>query len=308
MVEMKSAAPRAAKVSVVMPFLNTPERFLREAVDSVRCQSHVDWELLLVDDGSRQEIGELARHLADEDSARIRYLQHDRPGTYGSSRSRNLGLSFATGEFVSFLDSDDVWLADKLAEQLQILAQYPDAGMLFGNTLYWYSWTDSGRSGDRDYSPKLGIHSPRLFEPPSMLRHSLQGRIAVPCINSLLCRRNVLHDENWFEDSFTGMYDDQVLYAKFWINAPVIVVDRCWDKYRQHRDSMTAGGDRAEEHSIARRQYLEWIGEYLEKRSVYDANLMRTLAFERSISRYTKLGSLIRKGRRHFWQIMPSLR
>lgn len=308
MVEIESVVSHAAIVSVVMPFLDTPEPFLREAVNSVRRQSHSDWELLLVDDGSQQEISDVARQLASEDSSRIRYLQHDRPGTHGSSRSRNLGISCATGEYVAFLDADDVWLANKLEEQLKILARHPDAGMLFGNTLYWYSWTDGGRRRNRDYSPRLGIKSSCLFEPPRMLQHSLQGRVAVPCMSSILCRRNVLGEENWFEDAFTGMYDDQVFYAKFWISAPVIVVNRCWDKYRQHPDSMTAAGDRAEKHWIARQNYLEWITGYLETRSVRDANLMCTLAVERSISRHNQFGSLVRKGRRLFWRIMPALR
>ena len=308
MVEMNSATPDAAKVSIVMPFLDTPEPFLREAVGSVRSQSHADWELLLVDDGSRPEVSALARQLAAEDASRIRYLQHDRPGKHGSSRSRNLGLSFATGEFVAFLDADDVWFAEKLEEQLKILAGHPAAGMLFGNTLYWYSWTDDGPGANRDYLPRLGTHSSCLFEPPRLLRYSLQGRIAVPCISSILCRRNVLRDENWFEDAFTGMYDDQVLYAKFWINAPAIVVNHCWDKYRQHPDSMTAGGDRAEQHCAARQKYLEWIRGYLQARSVHDAQLVRALEFETCISRYNRLGSLVRKGRRLFWRTMPSAR
>lgn len=302
---MNSATPDAAKVSVVMPFLDTPEPFLREAVDSVCRQTHGDWELLLVDDGSQEEISGLAKQLATEDSSRIRYLQHDRPGTHGSSLSRNLGLSCATGEYVAFLDSDDVWLTNKLEEQVKILARHPDAGMLFGNTLYWYSWTDSRRSRRGDYSPRLRIDSSCFFEPPRLLQYSLQGRIVVPCMSSILCRRDTLGNENWFEDNFTGMYDDQVFYAKFWISAPVVVVDRCWDKYRQHPASMTAGGDRAEEHCFARQRYLEWLRGYLQTRCVHDVELMRTLEFERSISRYNALGSLVRKGRRVFWRIMP---
>jgi glycosyltransferase involved in cell wall biosynthesis len=291
-----------------MPFLNTPEKFFREAVDSVVRQTHEDWELLLIDDGSTPEISLVARELAESDPARIQYFQHDPPGTRGSSRSRNLAISHARGEFVAFLDADDVWLPGKLEEQLQILSQHPDIGMLIGNTLYWYGWTGDPDDRRRDHMPRLGTRPITILEPPRMLHYSLQGRIPVPCMCSIICRRKLQAEGNWFEDQFVGMYDDQVFYAKFWTIAPVCIVDRCWDRYRQHPASMTANGDKAKEHSATRRKYLDWIDKYVDSLQIHDAGLERALAFEKFIARWGHAASFFRKARRLFWQAMPSLR
>jgi hypothetical protein len=104
------------------------------------------------------------------------------------------------------------------------------------------------------------------------------------------------------------MYDDQVLFAKFWVHAPVCVVDRCWDKYRQHPDSMTAQGDKSLPHYRARQKYLQWLAEYLERNSVQDRGVWRALAFERIISRSRRLGSLFRKLRSLAWRVLPSIK
>src|SRR5260221_13006285 len=105
-------------VSAIIIFLNE-ERFLAEAVESVLAQSFVDWELLLVDDGSTDGSAALAGSFARKHH-RIRYLRHPDRANHGMSASRNLGLDHARGQFVGFLDADDVWLPNKLSEQLAV--------------------------------------------------------------------------------------------------------------------------------------------------------------------------------------------
>jgi glycosyltransferase involved in cell wall biosynthesis len=304
---MISSTASSSLVSVIMPFLDTPEAFLRQAVESVRAQTHRNWELLLVNDGSRPKISAVAHELVMSDPSRIRLLTHPDHARLGSSKSRNLGLAQAQGDYIALLDSDDVWEPAKLEEQLQLLADHPDAGMLYGNTLYWYSWSD--RSGDeaRDYLPRLGISSATLVAPPTMLRYSLQGRIAVPCTCSVIMRRDALPAEDWFEDEFVGMYDDQVLYAKFWTHAPVYVVDRCWDKYRRHPGSMNAHGDKSLPCFHARQAYLQWLRDYLERHRVMDRDVWRALAIERKVAKSRRLGSTFRTLRGYAWRLLPPI-
>ena len=156
-------------VSVIMPFLNTPERYLREAISSVQDQTYPHWELILINDGSESEISAVARNIASDDPDRIIYLSHPGEGNRGTSRSRNLGIEKASGELIAFIDADDVWLPDKLEEQVEVLARFPDAEMLCGNTLYWYSW--SGRDPDqtRDHMPRSRFRTTKLVQPPRML-------------------------------------------------------------------------------------------------------------------------------------------
>ena len=108
------------EVSIVLPTFNRL-RHLRAAVDSVLAQTFSDWELIVADDGSEAET---AAYLAAlEDPPRIRVLRLRHTGNPGAVR--NAALREARGEYVAFLDSDDVWLPQKLARQLASLRSHP---------------------------------------------------------------------------------------------------------------------------------------------------------------------------------------
>ncbi|HVX29430.1 MAG TPA: glycosyltransferase family 2 protein, partial [Nitrolancea sp.] len=111
-------------VSVIIIFWNA-EPFLAEAVASVVAQSHPDWELLLVDDGSTDGSTEIAKQLIASDPERMRYLEHPGHANRGMSASRNLGIAHARGAYLAFLDADDVWFPQALAEQVEILRAEP---------------------------------------------------------------------------------------------------------------------------------------------------------------------------------------
>jgi glycosyltransferase involved in cell wall biosynthesis len=106
--------PTPGLVSVVLPTFNR-EQTLARAVASVLNQSYRDLELIVVDDGSTDRTAEV---MAGFDDPRLRYLRLEKNG--GASRARNAGLRAAKGEFIAFQDSDDEWLVDKLARQLEL--------------------------------------------------------------------------------------------------------------------------------------------------------------------------------------------
>jgi len=229
-------------VSIVVPFLNPNERFFREAIDSVLAQSHPNWELLLVDDGSDETTRRIAAGMAEVRPGTIKLLQHDGHENLGTSASRNLGIRHAVGNYIAFLDADDIWLPNKLAEQVSVLEAHREAAMVFSNTLYWYGWT--GREADemRDFLPRLGIRTPCLIPAPRYLELSLRGRAAVPSASNIFLRRQSVEAVGGFERSFRGLYDDQVFYAKIWLEHGVYIMPGHWDKYRQHEGSMCAVG------------------------------------------------------------------
>ncbi len=112
-------------VSIVMATRNYA-RFLPEAVESVRAQTHAHWELVIVDDGSTDPTHEIVRPwLTDR---RIRYVRSDR---LGQSRAKNLGVALSRGPFVAFLDAVDAWEATKLDKQLTLLVPKPEVGVVF---------------------------------------------------------------------------------------------------------------------------------------------------------------------------------
>jgi teichuronic acid biosynthesis glycosyltransferase TuaG len=105
-------------VSVIMPAFNA-ESYLAESVCSVLNQSYTKWELVIIDDGSTDRTADVAQALSSADS-RIKCFSQPNGG---QGRARNAGLSRATGEAVAFLDSDDLWLSDKLRLQVAALLE-----------------------------------------------------------------------------------------------------------------------------------------------------------------------------------------
>jgi glycosyltransferase involved in cell wall biosynthesis len=112
-------------VSVVIA-VRDGERYLAEAIESVRRQTHAPVELIVVDDGSVD--GSAA--IATAYGTGLRYL-HQAPA--GLAAARNCGTEVANGAFLAFLDADDVWLEDKLRGQLAALAARPDVDAVFGH-------------------------------------------------------------------------------------------------------------------------------------------------------------------------------
>ncbi len=116
------------RVSIVVPVFNAAGT-LAATLDSVWAQTFGDFELLVVNDGSTDGTGAL---LAGQSDPRLQVID-GRHG--GASASRNRGVAQARGEFVAFLDGDDLWLTDKLRDQVMALEAAPDAALA-------YSWTD----------------------------------------------------------------------------------------------------------------------------------------------------------------------
>lgn len=115
------------RVSVIIPTYNR-SRLLGETVESVLAQSFTDFECLIIDDGSTDDTGEVAREMAARD-ARIRlYIRKNG----GGAAARAYGLSQARGEYVAYLDHDDRWAEEKLALQVEALDGDPECGLAYG--------------------------------------------------------------------------------------------------------------------------------------------------------------------------------
>ncbi len=107
-------------VSVIMPNYNG-EQFLSAAVQSVVNQTYQNWELLIIDDGSTDGSVEIARKWAAQDR-RIRPLKNIfKKLAHGPGAARNTGIQEAKGRYIAFLDSDDLWLPQKLSEQVAFM-------------------------------------------------------------------------------------------------------------------------------------------------------------------------------------------
>ena len=129
-------------VSVIIPTHNYAQ-FLAEAINSLRGGTYSDWECVVVDDGSTDDTPALVAALAASDP-RIVYVSQ---AASGPSAARNAGLATASGEFVQFLDADDLLGPRKLQYQLEIFGQHPEADIVYGGVRYFAEdGADDGRA------------------------------------------------------------------------------------------------------------------------------------------------------------------
>jgi len=261
-------------VSVIIIFLDAAP-FIEEAVESVLAQTYHKWELLLVDDGSTDGSTAIARGYVETYPDRLRYLEHKSHQNRGMSASRNLGIRHAQGEYITFLDADDVWFMQTLEEQVSILESQPKAGMVYGPIQYWFSWTGKQEDRECDYTEELGIPTNTTINPPVLLPLFLENRAAVP--SGFMVRREVVEAVGGFEDAFRGEYEDQVFCAKVCIHVPVYASGHCWYRYRQHQNSSVSIGHSTGQTYFARLSFLNWLAGYLTEQNVTDGRVWRAL-------------------------------
>ena len=112
------------KVSVIIPTYNRAE-YLGEAIQSVFDQTFEDFEILIVDDGSTDDTQQLVLSFHDP---RLRSFYQN---NCGISAARNAAIRSADGEYIAFLDSDDVWLPELLESQVAVLDRRPEIGLVY---------------------------------------------------------------------------------------------------------------------------------------------------------------------------------
>jgi glycosyltransferase involved in cell wall biosynthesis len=283
-------------VSVIIIFLDA-ERFIEEAIESVLTQTHRSWELLLVDDGSTDGSRALALKYVERHPDKLRYLQHPDHRNHGMSASRNLGVRHARGRYLAWLDADDVWLPDKLERQVALLDSLPEAGMVYGPTEWWYSWSSPAQAGRRDFVLPLGQPPNTLIRPPSLLLQFLKSEGHSPCMCSILVRREVVDRIGGFEDGFRGLYEDQAFCAKISLETPVFASSECSCRYRQHARSASALAQREGADRLARLRFLTWLASYLSARGNSDREVWQTLEQERRQCRYPRMYRLAGRAR-----------
>jgi hypothetical protein len=175
-----------------------------------------------------------------------------------------------------------VYLPHKLQEQVPILDAHPEVGVMYAATEYWYSWTGRPEDVARDWTwRKYGAKPDMVIVPPRLLVAFLEDGGTVPCMGSVLARRAAVERVGGWEESFQRICTDQVFHAKLCLAFPALIVDRCWDRYRQHEDSSCRTVARAGQTEAAFERYLTWLETYISEQRIDDpavhASLQRAL-------------------------------
>lgn len=138
----------SASISVIIPSYNSA-RWVAEAVESVLAQTLKPAQVIVVDDGSKDDTARVLKPYVDRGA--IEYVFQENCGV---AAARNTGIRRATGELIAFLDSDDIWHTRKLELQHQVLASSPEIGVLGTATFDWPGSTSPLPTGNRLYQAK----------------------------------------------------------------------------------------------------------------------------------------------------------
>lgn len=267
-------------VSVSIPFYNC-RLHMAEAIESVLAQTRQNWELFLIDDGSTDGGTEIARGYAARFPEKIRYLEHRAHANRGLACTRNLGVSASRGEYLAFLDSDDVWLPNKLEQQVSAMEAHPEAGLCYGPNENWYSWDAYSEAADH-VAPVAPAE--RLYLPPVLFVNNYPlGTYGSPCPSALMVRRSAFDLVGGFVEAFnpaTFQFNEDIAFlSKLYLHVPVYVSGSCSVRYRCRPDSMwfSVSGTMREEDG--RRFLFHWLHGYLQNQAVTDPAVWK--AFKR---------------------------
>jgi len=176
-------------VSVIIPTYNRAD-FLCSAIQSVLDQTFRDFELIVVDDGSRDNTREAVEGFTDP---RIRYVYQENKGISGA---RNTGIRNANATYIAFLDSDDLWLPQLLEVEIPILNTNQDVGLVYARaqSMDWSGEMLKGRI----------VGAPQRY-PDGTLKSLLYGDFV--CTITVVARRESLERAGWFDETLTTSVD-----------------------------------------------------------------------------------------------------
>lgn len=150
-------------VSVIMPSWNT-DRFIGESIQSVINQTYTNWELIIVDDCSTDSTDNVVASYKDD---RIRYLKNKKNS--GAALTRNRALREAKGEWIAFLDSDDLWMPEKLEKQINFMKE----------NKYALSYTEYEKIDEDDNLLNIYVSGPEIVNKRKMYHYDYIGQLTM---------------------------------------------------------------------------------------------------------------------------------
>lgn len=257
-------------VSVVIPTHNRAQ-YILEAVESVFAQTHPLFEIIVVDDGSDDGTRELLEPLAK--SGKLRYLYQERTGV---SATRNRGVKEAKGGLIAFLDSDDLFMPEKLEKQMALFSSERDLGFVHCG---FSKFDEKGRDlGYRDTSAYQGWVYPWML-------HEWSTLMAMPC---MLVRKEVFDKVGGFDEAMTWA-EDLDLWRRIGMKYRVGVVPQSLVKVRVHSAGTT----------FEKAASVQGFRRYLEKAFADDPALSKSFRKKAYARMYTNVAqNLLGGGKR----------
>jgi glycosyltransferase involved in cell wall biosynthesis len=213
------------KISVIIPTYNC-SAYLPEAIDSVLRQTYQDFEIIIVNDGSTDNTDEIIKPYLERYPGQVRYFSQLNEG---AAVTRNVAIRHSTGEYIALLDADDVWVPDKLEQEVVLLDQYPDVGLVHANITF------ISENGDRLYTPERNMKflSRNIFD-------NLYLRNADISCPTTLIRKECFNRIGLFDEKLSRLgCEDRDLWLRIAKSYKVMYIDKVLALYRVRKGSMS---------------------------------------------------------------------
>jgi glycosyltransferase involved in cell wall biosynthesis len=210
------------KISVVIPSYNRAH-LIAETIQSVLAQTFQDFEIIVVDDGSSDNTQEVISHFP------VRYFYQENKG---ASAARNTGIRLSLGEYIAFLDSDDLLLRHALQRGVEALNMYPEAGFSYGQ-----AYLMNEREQIFGLIKSSFVRHSSLVDGKEIIREMLTT-YTVP-INTTMVRRRCLNTIGGFDESLKTA-EDRAFHVSMAKRYPVVYIAEPLIKYRVHSGSTSA--------------------------------------------------------------------
>jgi len=218
---------RFPKVSVVIPTFNRRD-LIGETIGSVLGQTFGNLEILVIDDGSTDDTKRIVDSIGDP---RIRYFYQDHSGK--PAVPRNKGIKNARGEYIAFLDSDDLWLPDKLERQVGFLDKDPEIGLIYGQHLPFGNCIQK--------ATPLPIPSSSTAKSGIIFKSLFLSWNFIPCLEAVV-RHKIIEEVGGFdEEPALKAVEDFDLWLRIARIFRIQFIPEVMSKYRFHKDQIGSG-------------------------------------------------------------------
>lgn len=251
------------KVSIIVPVYNAGT-YINKCIESIRNQTLPELEIIIVNDGSTDESGEICYELAELDS-KIKVIHKENEGV---SATRNIGINYAVGEYIAFVDADD-WCADTMYEDLYKEADINKADMVFCN---YYTYK-GGKAIKNQELEKLISYNNIQENLISRILSVNGNRISGTCFRYIIKREFMKRYQLKFDDRFR-IYEDLLFTLQCLDHAKNVVITKEYLYYRLlHSRSTTSN----------------YIGNLYENLLGVHGEIQKLSTFNRTIGKYSQL-------------------
>lgn len=222
------------KISIITASYNY-ENYIKETIESVLAQDYANWEMIIVDDGSKDNSIEVIKEYCKKDS-RIKLYQHENAQNKGLAQTIQLGIQKANGDWITFLESDDTITSNYLSEKIIVAKNNPDVNLIFNN-INFFGNEEIVEKYIKGYCPfqdkmlaKIGVKNNLL----KLLKNKKKCN-PIPTFSCVMLKPNLLEDIS-FESPYKPILD-WYIWLQIAQNATYYYIKEKLTNWRMHGDS-----------------------------------------------------------------------